>query len=226
MNQKLIIESPIINESVEILQESKFGDFNTVKFKALLMEADTVNRNKRIYPKRILEQAIESVKPMMEKRNFGGELDHPLPTGSQADIYRQQTLFYKQISHIITEMWWEGNKVYGVVETTPTPNGEILANLIRFGVQVGFSLRALGDVKPKSNGINEVTGPLMLVAIDAVQNPSFQRAVITEVMQESTLLTESFYCPQEQKQYCLMNGICFGSLEELVEWKLFQRLDK
>jgi hypothetical protein len=220
---KLIIELPIINEKFEILQESRFGDFDTVRFKALLMEADTVNRNKRIYPRRVLEQAIESVKGMMEKRNFGGELDHPLPTGTQADIYRQQTLFYKEMSHIITEMWWEGNKVYGIVETTPTPNGQILANLVRFGVQVGFSLRALGDVKPRSDGINEVVGPIMLVAIDAVQNPSFQRAVITELVQESAILTESAILENTNK-FCTMDGICFDSLEELVEWKLFQRL--
>jgi len=217
----VIIEQPIVNDKVEILQESTIGKFDTVKFKALLMEADTVNQNRRIYPRHVLEESIETfIKPKLQDRNFGGELDHPIPTGSQADIFRQQTLLYKEISHIITDLWWEGNKVYGIVETTPTPNGEILANLVRFGVKVGFSLRALGDVRPRPNGINEVIRPLRIIAIDAVQNPSFQRAAIIETIQESVLM-ESV---QPSGSICA-DGICFSSLEEFVQWRLFKRLN-
>jgi len=216
---RVIIEQPVINNKLEILQESSIGGFNTVKFKALLMESDSLNRNGRVYPRRVLEEAIEKVRPMMEDRNFGGELDHPLPTGSQYDILRQQTLSYEHISHIITDMWWEGNKVYGIVETTPTPKGEILANLIRFGTKVGFSLRALGDVKPRAGGVSEVVSPLHLVAIDAVQNPSFQQAVITEVLKESVLIESH----QIKESFCVSDGICFKSLREMIEWKLNKR---
>ena len=218
----IIIEQPIINDKVEILQESTIGKFDTVKFKALLMEADTVNQNRRIYPRHVLEESIERfIKPKLQDRNFGGELDHPIPTGSQADIFRQQTLLYKELSHIITDIWWEGNKVYGIVETTPTPNGEILANLVRFGVKVGFSLRALGDVKPRPSGISEVISPLRIVAIDAVQNPSFQRAAIVETIQESVLLEST----QPTGSICA-DGICFETIDEFVHWRLYKRLNE
>ena len=222
---RLIIEQPIISDKIEILSESKVGQFDTVKFNALLMEADTKNQNRRIYPRDILHEAIEyQVRPKMQERNFGGELDHPLPTGSQTDILRQQTLSYKEMSHIITDMWWDGNKVYGTVETTPTPNGQILANLVRFGVKVGFSLRALGEVRPQSDGTNIVTRPFMLVAIDAVQNPSFERAKITEPLNESLLLESVVnHITETGKKYC-ENDVCFATLEQLVEWKLLQRL--
>ena len=217
----VIVEQAEVPKKLEILQESKLDDFNIVKFKALLMEADTPNRNRRIYPRPVLEEAINAIKPMMADRNFGGELDHPILTGSQGDIYRQQTLKYEKISHIITDMWWEGNQVYGIVETTPTPNGQILANLIRFGVKVGFSLRALGEVRPGRNGLNEVQRPLTLVAIDAVQNPSFHRAFITETISEQTLLTESAIA--SQAKYCY-GRICFSSLDQLIEWRIMTRL--
>ena len=125
---QLLIEEPIIDHKLTILNESKLYDFDTVKFVARLMEADVVNRNKRIYPREVLEKAIDTfVKPRLPEKTFGGELDHPLPQGNSSDILRQQTLSYRYMSHVITDIWWEGNSVFGVEGTGWAFGDEVLA---------------------------------------------------------------------------------------------------
>lgn len=65
---------------------------------------------------------------------------HPL----KPDVQRQLNTDHSNISHIITKIWWEGNKLKAIVEAAATARGADFDGLIRQGSKVGFSLRAVG----------------------------------------------------------------------------------
>lgn len=45
-----------------------------VKIKAILQTTDETNKNKRIYPKEILQEAVEKLKPLIKSHALTGEL--------------------------------------------------------------------------------------------------------------------------------------------------------
>jgi hypothetical protein len=93
-----IIESPILQEAKIIKSEPK-----RAKYRCVLQTSNTLNRNKRIYPKPVLEQGMNDRRNQMNTKSFYGELDHPLSSGnSQVDGMRQTTVLLKEVSHYIT----------------------------------------------------------------------------------------------------------------------------
>lgn len=195
----------IINEvytctDYKILREEKEGNDWKVIFEAVLQTADEPNQNRRIYPADLLREAVEvQLKPKAKSRQLYGELDHPVRIGNtEADMARHSTVLLKEASHLITDIWMDGKIVRGIVETLKTPNGEILANLVRDKCPVGFSLRALGDVEQQGQYLR-VKKPFLAITYDAVANPSHASAVVQKVLKENlyavNLLNENVNTP-------------------------------
>jgi len=78
------------------------------------------------------------------------------------------------VSHLITELHWEGDDLVGTVEVLPTPSGNILKALFEAGVKVGISSRGLGSVRELGNGSVEVQEDFEILCWDMVSNPSTQ----------------------------------------------------
>lgn len=131
---------------------------------------DTLNQNNRIYPRGLYEDALKRLMPKVESKSCLGECDHPLD-------YDEVRL--SNVSHVITEIRTEGNKVYGKVELLGTPAGKIVECLVDAGIPIGISSRAVGDVR-ESDGHEEVTS-LDIITYDLVADPSFKGAVLSEV---------------------------------------------
>ena len=126
----------------EILESTNRNGGMQVRIKTILQTCNDVNKNKRIYPKEVLQRAVEKIKPLMEQHALTGELDHPVPSGtSETDSYRHFVVLYQNTSHIIEDIYFEGDKVMGIVKTASTAKGKDMAGLIMDGVPVGFSLR-------------------------------------------------------------------------------------
>lgn len=156
---------------------------NKTIFEAVLHQSNQVNKNGRLYPLSVVAQSVQSIEPRLKEKIFGGELDHPLPT---EDSYHSQlrhiTLSLKEMSHVFTALWFEGDKLVGKGETLNTPNGKILSNLIQEGVHVGFSLRGFAENLRREKDYEVVEPPLVLIAIDAVATPSHPSAKINRVL--------------------------------------------
>ena len=91
---KIIVENSIFQEA-EIVKTSP----SKAIFRMTLQTADEVNQNKRMYPKKVLSEAIENCRPRMKTRSFMGETDHPCPSGNDAhDGVRQTTVSLKEVS--------------------------------------------------------------------------------------------------------------------------------
>lgn len=75
------------------------------------------------------------------------------------------------VSHKVTDMWWQGDVLYGKVQITETPMGDILKGLLKSEVRLGISSRGVGSVKTKQ-GKDIVQDDFELIAFDFVSSPS------------------------------------------------------
>ena len=65
---------PISGQKHQLLEATTRNGGPQVKIKAIMQTANDVNKNKRIYPKDVLEEGIEKLKPLMKQHALTGEL--------------------------------------------------------------------------------------------------------------------------------------------------------
>jgi len=145
----------IITEAAENGRPSKLF------VKGIIQRADALNQNGRIYPREILFKEIENYKKVVLERRATGELDH----------CDEPVVNLKNVSHLITDIWNDGNDVYGKLEILPTPMGNIARALLESNVKVGISSRALGSVQSRGDA-DIVQDDLHLICFDLVSEPS------------------------------------------------------
>ena len=165
--------SPTESRNAEIIKESKnmLDHSKPFEFYAVLQKYNTPNRNGRVYPERILKREAENYKKAIEKGTSLSELNHP--ESSLIDLDR--------VSHIITEVWWEGNILMGKLKLLTSPGfhergiisckGDMAANYLRQGVTLGISSRGVGSLAKKGEQ-NEVQDDFELICFDLVSSPS------------------------------------------------------
>ena len=127
----------------------------------ILQKANTENRNGRVYPLDILKREAKKYEEAVKENRATGELDHP----------DSAVVSLSNVSHMVTEMWWEGDTLMGKVKLLDTPSGNILKGLLKSGVMLGISSRGVGSVKSKS-GLDVVQEDFELIAFDFVSSPS------------------------------------------------------
>jgi len=143
------------------------------------------NRNGRVYDKHVMEQAVQ--KYMADRMNGPklrsyGELGHP--EGVEINLHR--------VSHMITELTWQGNDVYGKAKLLDTEYGRIASSIIKGGGQLGVSSRGLGELSRGPVGENLVT-QFELIAEDIVADPSAPEGYVEGIL--------------EGKEYILQGGV-------------------
>lgn len=218
-----------------ITQEANVVKSNANKaiFWMAVQDADTQNRNKRIYPFNVLNGAINNCMTYVRNRCFYGELDHPIPTSDdQFNEVRQTTVLLKESSHIITDFQWKGKVLFGKFETlSNTPGKEALA-LVRDRTRIGTSMRGLAELERSPQGISYVKDPLHIISFDLVSHPSHQTAVIDEKdvkfesivsdRKKKEMVFESNITERADNQLvCTEDGKCFLAdyLDKLIEQK-------
>jgi hypothetical protein len=166
MKAQVLIES-MSNGSHNLITESS-TDGKGLYLSGCFMQAETRNRNGRIYPIAEMQTAVEQLNKMIqEEGSVWGELDHPPSLQVASD----------RVSHEITELRIEGNMVFGKAKILPTPMGNIAKVLMTESKKkIGVSSRGAGEVN--ENGI--VSG-FNLVTIDLVGTPSCSSAYPTSI---------------------------------------------
>jgi len=141
----------------------------------IFMQANKQNRNGRIYPTDILEREINRYNKeyVMKNRAFG-ELGHP----------SGPTINLERVSHMIKELYQDGDNFMGKAKIMDSPYGNIVKNLIKEGATIGVSSRGMGSLKPRKDGIQEVQGDFYLAtAADIVADPSAPDAFVAGIME-------------------------------------------
>ncbi len=158
-----------VRDQIEIKTEQTSKGRNLFIEGPFLM-SNAKNRNGRIYPKSVLEQAVDRyIKEYINERRAIGEFNHPdypMPNPKLAAIK-------------IESLEWRGDNVYGRAKVLNTPDGLIIKELLENDFKLGVSSRGLGSAT-KQNGA-DVIQQFLLNAIDAVDLPSGQICYVDAV---------------------------------------------
>lgn len=175
MKQQILIEyfKPAEAQLVESHDKQK-----NLYLAGRMMAAEQKNMNQRIYPRAEIERAVGMINEKAKDGQFVcGELNHP----------DNLSIDLKNVSHIITEAWMDGDNAVGKCKILNTPSGMIVKNLIEGGVKVGVSSRGTGNVT--TEGIVE---DFSFVTLDIVAQPSGPGCypdVVREAVEDQKILT-------------------------------------
>ena len=158
--KQVLIETQVFRINPIQLTEMKAPSGNPL-VEGILATAEIKNGNGRYYSRELWEREIDKYREVVKENRATGELDHP----------ESSIINLKNVSHIIRDMWWDGNQVIGKIEVLPTTSGNILKALIENNVQVGVSSRGMGSLKQMGE-ILEVQDDFELLCWDFVSTPS------------------------------------------------------
>lgn len=161
MNKQVLIETQLFQSSPFSLTEGKTSERGNPLVEGILATAEVKNGNGRYYDKRLWEREIDQYMSSVKENRALGELDHP----------ESSIINLKNVSHNITDLWWDGDNIMGKIEILPTPSGNILKALIGSGITVGVSSRGMGSLK-EENGLMKVQDDFSLLCFDFVSTPS------------------------------------------------------
>ncbi len=160
-------------QGIECIVEAKEDGSKNHFIEGVFMQSEAKNRNGRVYPKAIMEGAVDKyVSEQVSKNRAVGELNHP----------EGPTVNLDKVSHKITELSWKGNDVVGKAQVLDTPMGNIVKGLLEGGVQLGVSTRGMGSLEEK-NGTMYVKDDFVLNTVDIVQDPSAPTAFVNGIME-------------------------------------------
>ena len=161
------------DQNIEVITEARKDGGTNHFIEGIFMQSEAKNRNGRIYPRPIMEKAVDKyVTEQVSKNRAVGELNHP----------EGPTVNLDKVSHKITELNWKGNDVVGKAQILDTPMGNIVKGLLNGGVQLGVSTRGMGSLEQKNNAMY-VKDDFVLNTVDIVQDPSAPTAIINGIME-------------------------------------------
>lgn len=106
------------------------------------MQFGRVNRNNRIYSRKLVEDRIlnnPTVIETIKNRAMLGEGGHP---DNRVDIS------YPEVALAVEKLWipeGDGDMLWGRFAILDTPTGRILETLVKYGTKLGISARAVAD---------------------------------------------------------------------------------
>ncbi len=157
---QLLIETHVFKPKGVRLNESR-SKRGLPLVEGILATAEVKNGNGRYYSKELWDREIDKYKVLVDENRAMGELDHP----------ESSVINLQNVSHNISDMWWDGDNVMGKIEILPTPNGNILKALVESGITVGVSSRGMGTLEQKGE-LMEVQDDFELLCWDFVSTPS------------------------------------------------------
>ena len=168
---KLIAE--YTDNNLECFSEAKAEGGKDHFIEGVFMQSESKNRNGRVYPRKIMESAVNKyVTEQVKTRRAVGELNHP----------EGPTVNLDKVSHIIESLDWNGNDVVGKARILETPMAQIVKGLLDGGVQLGVSTRGMGSLENR-NGVMYVKDDFILSTVDIVQDPSAPTAFVNGIME-------------------------------------------
>ncbi len=200
MKQLLIDHTPFQQAKLTLF-EGKGSKDGLVTLVGKLQEAEQKNGNGRVYPREILEREVKKYQEgPVKTRTALGELDHP-----EASVVN-----LANTSHVITEVWWNGNDLMGKLQLLPTPAGNIAKALVLSNIPLGISSRGMGSVKQLGETV-EVQDDFELLCWDLVSVPSTPQAYMKLAEGKQHTMTISDYSKVNElitEIICAQTGVC------------------
>jgi hypothetical protein len=181
MQMKIITD---LSEQIEYITEARESGEKNHYIQGPFMQAERPNRNGRIYPIDVLQNAVNVYIEKKVNMNCAyGEFEHP-ETGPRINLER--------VSHMVTELKFDGSDVIGKAKLTETPMGKIAIGLLKSGANLGVSSRGMGSLVPSKDGIMIVQPDFQLAtAADIVADPSAPNAYVRGIMENVDWIYEA-----------------------------------
>jgi hypothetical protein len=177
-NRRLLREFYQVQTGANLVKESRDKNGGKLYLSGTIQRADKKNQNGRIYPRKLLTREFENYMKAVRESRATGELDHP----------EESTVSLGKISHVLREMWWDGDDMMGRIEILGTPSGKIAETIIEAGVPLGISSRGVGSTSKNESGDDFVQEDFNLICFDLVADPSTHGAYM---LPESRLIESS-----------------------------------
>jgi hypothetical protein len=174
----------------EIIQEINGRERRVLQLEGRFGMMEEINRNKRIYPRPVLEREVKKVtKDKIHGEGILiGELEHPVVSKDEANAMgRVQRIAYERAAIGIKDLRISGNEILGRCEILEDANdcGRSVASIVRAGGKPGISSRGFGS-SPSANSRGElvVAEDYNLVTFDIVSDPSTYGARLNAFLNE------------------------------------------
>lgn len=167
MAMQLLIEKS--ESRLEMLTENTSAG-RVVFLEGPFIQTNAVNRNKRVYPKAVMEPSVDAyIRDYVNERRAIGELNHPeYPFADPA-----------RAAIKVESLEWRGDLVYGKARVLNNPFGDQIKSLLEADFNLGVSTRGLGEVDANA----QVKRGYLMNAIDAVDRPSGQACYVNQVLE-------------------------------------------
>lgn len=209
MRDYLIDVLPLKIEASQLTESAGKNNGRLIIPNMIIQRANVPNKNRRIYPKRILEREMSSLVESIHKtgaRGILGELDHP----------DSSVINLKNACLGVIDYRWKNNDMLGDVEVLHTPSGNILKEIILAGYVPGISSRGMGSVKnlheQDDPDLVEVEDDFSLLCWDAVSDPSTHSAYFKEIKEgyNSKIVSKQYSKIDSTIQdiICELSGVC------------------
>jgi hypothetical protein len=182
MNKQVLIETQLFKPVGTLLTEGKLSERGNPIVEGILATAEVKNGNGRYYSKDLWEREIGKYMELVKENRAMGELDHP----------ESQVVNLKNVSHNISDVWWDGDNVMGKIEILPTPSGNILKALIESGITCGVSSRGMGSLEQRGE-LMEVQDDFELLCWDFVSTPSNPGSYMNVIKEGLDFSTQNKY---------------------------------
>lgn len=184
----------------EIVGENKNGAIKQLIMEGEFQEAESPNRNRRMYSESLLRRETNNMIQFIKDRNgLPCELNHPLPADSEAGKIAMQRIDQNNVCALCMHLEMNNRTVYGkaTILEDDMSQGTKLASMIRHGFKPAVSSRGFGsDPIPAIGrpGYYYVPEDYKMLTYDFVTQPSVFNAVLKQFNEE-----QEFIFSQAQK---------------------------
>tara|TARA_B100000131_G_scaffold110480_1_gene107395 strand:- start:326 stop:910 length:585 start_codon:yes stop_codon:yes gene_type:complete len=182
MSKMILTEWFEISADETLLREQDREDIKSGKtiMVGVMQKCNAENGNGRVYPRSVLQREIKNYDKLVRERRALGELDHP----------DSSVIELKNASHLVTDIWWDGDAVMGKIEVLDTPSGQTLKSLADAKIKLGISSRGLGTTN-ESQGQTIVNDDFQLICFDIVSEPSTTGAFMMAEGKKPNIITKA-----------------------------------
>ena len=136
--------------------------------KGICIQGNVKNANQRVYPTFEISKAVQKISDTIAGgQSVLGEVDHPEDLKINLD----------RVSHMLTNMYMDGNNGYGKLKILPTPMGKLVETMLQSGVKLGVSSRGSGNVDETTGNVSDFD----IITVDVVAQPSAPNAYPTPI---------------------------------------------
>jgi len=171
MSKIKLIETRFVKGKIIESDQDKLPDGVLCRVQYPICEIGQKNHNGRIYEMEVWNKVYESedVKGKLARRNLFGNQEHP--EDSKLRLNKDET------SHIVSEIFTEGDTIKANLDVLPTDAGKFIDVLLKAGCEVGVSTRAEGELEEQSDDQGDsyqrvVPESYKFITVDFTADPS------------------------------------------------------